>query len=660
MRIDPPLTPPDEAPPPGFFAAPARFVDVANEFRLIPELRGRAKIQDVPVVLAHAATEFFRAMRAGSSREQQSLSELATAIADLAVTGRKTYERFRLGIDMLALEGATRQRIDAQVAPLAPATDAEIQAAMDRALDRAFAVAWALRGPAAQRAKLRSRLGWIAVSGEDDTPHRPVNVPASAHEQFELTVRTPLRGGLELNLRTRYLVATAESAQVGALPVLDRVAPNDPVPSIPPDHAVVLFLHGHSSGADEALSFIPHLIEKARERNMKLAVVAFDLPNNGYSETFDHAKIAGDDETTFPFWATDDDPIATPILDFIEDFIIAFVDALEDVTVLNGTPRIKNRIAAVIGGSLGGNLGLRLGRRSPKPDWLKAIVAWSPASVWTAMVKKDPRHEGPRKARDKYKQSETDESRLEYFATVYDNPEKIGAIKILDPQPQYWYREGFPQKDALVAESRLARREIYNRYYRMWHWRVACEQLIYSHLENEIYGDSDTPVRCTLNTVRMLLAAGSSDSYKYTNIYDYTRQVARKMTRCPGRLLLVLETGHSIHFERPAFFANEIARFLAARSREIRCATRQAGRIVRVGGFDHTSQATFDITQQQCIADISNGDEFFVSDAAGNLAAVTVAQTQGDPGPLGTTRFYIKTEADGVEPNNLASLPACP
>jgi pimeloyl-ACP methyl ester carboxylesterase len=576
------------------------------------------------------------------------------------VTGRNTYERFRLGIDMLALEGATRQRIDAQVLPLVPATDAEIQMAMDRALDRAYAVAWALRGPATQRAALRARLGWIAVSGEDDTPHRPVNVPAPAQEQFEVTVRTTLRNGLELNLRTRYVVATADSAQAGAVPVANRVAPSDPIPNIPPDHAVLLFLHGHSSGADEALSFIPHLIQKALERNIKLAVVAFDLPNNGYSETFDHARIAGDDATTFPFWATDNDPIATPILDFIEDFIVAFVDALEDVTVLNGTPRIKNRIAGVIGGSLGGNLGLRLGRRSPKPDWLRAIVAWSPASVWTAMVKNDPRHEGPRNARDRYKQLETDGSRREYFATVYDNPEKFLVFKILDPQPQFWYREGFPQKDALVAESRLARREIYNRYYRMWHWRVACEQLIYSHLENEVYGDSTTPVRCTLNTVRMLLAAGSIDSYPFTNIYDYTQQVARKMTRCPGRLLLVLETGHSIHFERPAFFAGEIARFLAARSREIRCVTRQAGRIARVGGFDHTGQATFDITQQQCIADISNGDEFFVSDCAGNLAAVIVAQTQGDPGPLGTTRHYIKTEADGVEPNNLASLPACP
>jgi pimeloyl-ACP methyl ester carboxylesterase len=422
VRIDPPTNPPDEAPPPGFFAAPDRFVDVANEFRLTPELSGRARILNPSVVLAHSATEFFRAARAGTLREQQELNELATAIADLAVTGRKTYELFRVGINLLALEGATRQRIDARVAPLVPPTDPEIQAAMNRALNRAFAVAWALRGPVSQRAVLRSTLGWIAVSGEDDTPHRPVNVPSSPHEQFEVTVRTPVLGGLEIPLRTRYIVATVDRVQAAPVPVLARVAPNDPIPSIPADHAVVLFLHGYSSGAEEALHFIPHLIAHGRQRGMKLAVVAFDLPNNGYSETFDHARIAGEDTTTFPFWATDTDPIATPMLDFIEDFVVAFVDALEDVTILNGTPRIKNRIAAVIGGSLGGNLGLRLGRRSPKPDWLKAIVAWSPASVWTAMVKTDPRHEGPRKARDNYKEQESDASRREYFSVVTTGP----------------------------------------------------------------------------------------------------------------------------------------------------------------------------------------------------------------------------------------------
>ena len=84
--------------------------------------------------------------------------DLGTAIADLAVTGRQTYDQFKRGISTLALEGSLRQRLDTQ--PLAvPATDTEIQAAMDRALDRAYEVAWALRGPVVQRALLRAPLG---------------------------------------------------------------------------------------------------------------------------------------------------------------------------------------------------------------------------------------------------------------------------------------------------------------------------------------------------------------------------------------------------------------------------------------------------------------------------------------------------------------------
>ena len=91
---------------------------------------------------------------------------------------------------------------------------------------------------------------------------------------------------------------------------------------------------------------------------------------------------------------------------------------------------------------------------------------------------------------------------------------------------------------------------------------MACEQLIYSHAENEVYGDTSTPVRCTLNTVRTLLAAGEEDDHEWVRIYDGTRKVAELMTRTPGRLLLLRKTGHSIHTERPRYFAAEIVKFL--------------------------------------------------------------------------------------------------
>ena len=163
------------------------------------------------------------------------------------------------------------------------------------------------------------------------------------------------------------------------------------MPFIPDYYSVVLFLHGHSSGAEEALDFIPHLLQEGLKQGKRYAAISFDLPNNGYSETFDHTRIAASTATNFPFLPSDNTPITTPILDFIENFVVAFVDAVEGVLIRNGVPRIKHRIAAVIGGSLGGNLGLRLGRRNPMPAWLnQSIVSWSPASVWKAMVKHDP------------------------------------------------------------------------------------------------------------------------------------------------------------------------------------------------------------------------------------------------------------------------------
>ena len=56
--------------------------------------------------------------------------------------------------------------------------------------------------------------------------------------------------------------------------------------------------------------------------------------------------------------------------------------------------------------------------------------------------------------------------------------------------------------------------------------------------------------------------AGDVDNYYLTGIYEGTRMVGGLM-KAPGRLLLLRGTGHSIHIERPQYFAAEIAKFLA-------------------------------------------------------------------------------------------------
>ena len=661
MRIDEPVIPPEEPPHPGFFQPPAEFVVEGHDGRLIPMLRGAARTRDPDVILAWAATEFFRAGRALVADDRHAAEARGTALADLAVTGRVAYDRFRNGLNMLAVEGNTRLRIEAQVVGGLPASDDEIAEAMRRALDRAYAVAWALRGPVGQRAALRARLGWIAVSGEDDKPHRPVNVPAPPYEQYEVNVGvpTPVATG-SLRLWTRFLIATADDTPSPPTPVLSRTAPNDLIPNIPSDHKVIVFLHGHSSGAEEALDLIPHLIREGREADpsVKLAILSVDLPNNGYSEPFDHTRVAPASATTFPTATSLNTPVATPILDFIEDFVVAFVDAVDALTLLNGTTRIKERVIAVIGGSLGGNLGLRLGRRANMPAWLdRAIVAWSPASVWKAKVRLHADTRGSVVTQGRYLAADVEDTRQDYFLEVYER--SYGAT--IRPQPEYWYRGGYVPAGLLVALSRLARHEVYGRFFREWHWRVALEQLIYSHDENVVYGDGSTPVRATLNTVRTLLAAGADDDALHVNIYGGTRAVARRMTRARGRLLLVRDCGHSIHFERPQWFAAEIMRFLSARSLEIRCVTRRAGRVLRVGGFDHTAQQPFDLTNEECIAAIVAGAEVFAAAPDGTLAAVSLGQTRiVDPdGTIRGVRTFLRTEADDTDTNNLKRLPDC-
>jgi pimeloyl-ACP methyl ester carboxylesterase len=642
----------DPEPNPGFAEGPSKFVYIP-EGRLITELREAAQARDPVEILARSAAEFHRVRRQPTVLDREAKSAYAAALADLAVTGRESYRAFGQGLDAAKLTVATRGLLAGDADP---PTDGELRAAIDLALDRAYAVAWALRGPAAQRPELRAALGWLAVSAEDDTPHRPVNTPAPPYEQYEIRVQVR-----NISALTRFFIASAEEPAAAPIPPERRQLPPDPVPTIPPEHEVILFLHGHSSGAEEALDIVPRLLEAGLERGKKYSIISFDLPNNGYSETFDHTGVAPASDTTYPRLPTDHGPILTPVLDFIEDFVVAFASRLNDVMP------IEDRFAAVIGGSLGGSLGLRLGRRDlTSTPWLgRAIVSWSPAGVWNPKAQHPEDYLAPDKCMQRCTQPEKSGSRFEYFQQVYDKSDLPG---ILAPQSEYWYRPGWDLGKLHVRLSRFGRREIYNAHYRQWHWRVAGEQLVFSHFDRVDHEDSMTPLRYELNRVPMLLAAGAADNGFGTKIYENTAKLAGLMVNTPGRLLQVRDTGHSIHIERPREFAREIVEFLTARSLEVTCVSGDGNRIRTVGVTDRTvgsRPSSFRLTSDQCLTMLRQGHELFVLGADGSRADVSIGVQRsvppnGNPGSGEPRDYYLTTSGDDSLANNLRSLPKCP
>lgn len=571
LELNAPVQPPPDAQCPqfaGYFDAPAGLSDCAdpNCGRLNWKLRQAAKTRDAREILVQSAFEYYVVRHPEILPQYPGFphfvpsAELAQGLADLSVTGREAYSRFReLNPREADLIAPVEQLLRA-VFPSHQIASGDLTWGIRQALMRAYRVAWALRGPVPHRQAHRSELGWIAVSAEDDPPHRPVNVPSAAFPQFNMTVQ--VQGH---TVETRYIVASRHITDDHPVD-LNTVPPDRQLPLIIGD--IILFIHGHSSRLEEAMSLIDPILNQGEVRGRPVTLIAFDLPSNGYSSMIEHESIAS--------WTRSDWNTGYPILQFIEDFIVAFANGLE-----TQQPGISRQIVGVVGGSLGGNMTLRLGQRSSNAHpWLHNLVSWSPASSWDSWARAnlgptlDPgrymdiiKHEAVRGSRDNMRKPETESSRHDFF---YDRFLfwKIGFMG----QSDHWYSPNWLCAPSAVEGARRSIEEIYNPKFRRWHWRVAHEQLIFSHRDSNNTDSSVDPdprrnpdagpARYSLIGSRLLLAAGADDNHNPEKLYDNTLQLGAFMTMVKGTTLFLENTGHSIHVERPNFFADRVIQFL--------------------------------------------------------------------------------------------------
>jgi pimeloyl-ACP methyl ester carboxylesterase len=363
------------------------------------------------------------------------------------------------------------------------------------------------------------------------------------------------------------------------------VLPPEPTPTIPDGDDIILYIHG---GPGSRLEECADLVGQLHGAGSKLdppkryTVIAFDQPSQGYTSMLGPDQIVPTHDQIGDHY---------PTLQFSEDFIAAFVSALDEIT---GITKKQNRKIFVIGGSTGGALALRMGHRTTK-DWtatITAIVAWSPASVWRTYahdnLKGVPLHAGF--ARSDH--GEDSGRRGEYFDQAFGKtylgiPPDFAFV--VQPNPEEWYRgdrhyyyelaqqwaSEWPCKWDYIAAARLEHEEVYNWRFRRWHWRLGTELLLFSFFNDDWEGpanNAELPEAANYSSITRptLLAAAEDDDwntgpvFSWENRWSRTREIAGLMVKTPGRTLFLLNTGHSIHNERPKLFAQHIVAFLSA------------------------------------------------------------------------------------------------
>ena len=516
--------------------------------RLDPHLRPTAQAADPIEALAEA------------TRLSLQGSRMAEGCADLAVTGRQVYQRLeRLNLSRRDLTQAVVQRVSGFGA-------AATRQAAERVVTRAYDVAWALRGPVTERTRTRAALGWITVSGEDDRPHRPVNTRSAAYPQRDVGIHA---GNQSLTVRVIFIGNDLQDWDASALPDHAFLPRRQPFPRIRGD--VLLFLHGHGSSAEEALDFATVLIEEASARGRDLTVVSLDLPGYAYSSSVDTTRMR------LPM---DSFPNTYPGLSLIEEALDALISTLDAQQ-----PGFRLRVLGTIGGSLGGNLGLRLARRdlrSRASAWAQNIIAWSPASVWPSFAdschsrsqgidecdkdvigaffgEKDAEREVAVRVTHENASDSFDDSKRGNFFLGGQLQEDAGYAVA-----ERWFPENFGCVHSYLEANKWFVGEYFSAAYSSWHWRIANEQLVYSHWDPSPYSVLGAPSLGELMP-KLLLIAGQDDQHSPEFLHENAVRLGSALQKYYGRTLSLANTGHGVASEEPALLADLILDFLDER-----------------------------------------------------------------------------------------------